>query len=152
MPPHLPIPAAPRSQAPPPPETPPGMTPQEAAAYLKSVLLHQEGDDGPLHRMSWRYHPAFPVDRIPGTKSDWTKWYASEKRERARRHPGDGYFASMEDWLRNSPDDPPFDGDPIVLSTDPDTPFPVLAGNHRVAIAKKFGVRTLPLFLGTASG
>lgn len=113
---------------------------EEISVYIG---VHLEGEMAPgvkLENLTWEFVSAFPLSKIivtggdSSSKEEWLEWLAYEQEN-------DDWFVQLEkDW------DP--ESQPIILIKDKNGNGVLNDGHHRVAIAYKRGMNTIPAMVG----
>ena len=112
----------------------------EAQAHENQFKPGEKGH-GYADEFNWTQVDNLPVNQIDGDPKMWTKWFAQEV-EWAHEGGREDYFEEMEKWWTTNPDEH------IIVVKD-GSKYHIWEGNHRVAIAKKNGMKTVPAFVGT---
>jgi len=115
---------------------------QEYADQYSGSYPDDDPAGGNADAFHWRYEPQYPVEKL-GDKQEWLDWY-NEERKHYQQEWGNNrrYNAIERSWIR----DP--EQEPLVGVEGEDGKTTVWDGSHRVGMAHKHGLVTVPMVVG----
>jgi len=89
----------------------------------------------------WKFIPNLPLSYLTPIKKDWAAWFDGEQSEWEYNH-GDERKGHFEKWIHNPNEKP------IILMEGTDGRAHIWDGHHRVGMAHKVNMPTVPVLLG----
>lgn len=116
-------------------------TQKQIISYVAKIGVFRDSSE-----WNWRFVRNFPVSRLINSSgmnaSKWRKQYKEYLTKGSQWHRG--YFKDMEeDYLKN-----PQAFDPVLIASEHSSELELNDGNHRVAIAIKNKIKTIPVLVG----